>query len=213
MLVIEWPTISWRSLSSDTKEQYTWIDFTTEFEKTYATPSDEAAHHFNFKINLAAVHAHNNARTFNSWKAGVNHYTDLDKKEMSVHKGLAPAIRGSVQNTDTEPMMLISQRASDGSDLRALDPSGPASLDWRTEGVITPVKNQEGCGACWAFAAVECIESSLAIATKEPPLVLSPQEIVNCTPNPNSCGGAGGCSGSVSALAYAYAMMNGRRHL
>ena len=132
---------------------------------------------------------------------------------MSVFKGLAPANRGSVQSTNAEPMTLTSQRASHGLNLRASDPSGPASLDWRTEGVITPVNNQKGCGSCWAIAAVECIESALAIATKEPPLVLSPQEIVNCTPNPNSCGGAGGCSGSVSALAYAYAMMNGRRHL
>ena len=101
------------------------------------------------------MHAHNNARTFNSWTAGVSQFTDLDKEEMSVFKGLAPANRGSVQSTNAEPMTLTSQRASHGLNLRASDPSGPASLDWRTEGVITPVNNQKGCGSCLGFSRYE----------------------------------------------------------
>ena len=46
-------TISWHSLASGTKEQYTWTNFKTEFKKTYAIPSDEAAHHI-YNVHLFA---------------------------------------------------------------------------------------------------------------------------------------------------------------
>merc|ERR1712113_1284410 len=81
----------------------------------------------------------------------------------------------------------------------------PDAGDWREkDGVMTPVKNQGGCGSCWAFSAVETLESHLAIATGQASPKLSPQQIVSCSPNPQHCGGTGGCDGSTQPLAFAY---------
>ena len=37
-----------------------------------------------------------------------------------------------------------------------------------------------------------------------PLLELSPQQLVSCAPNPDDCGGTGGCAGSTQPLAFKY---------
>ena len=74
--------------------------------------------------------------------------------------------------------------------------------------MVSPVKNQGGCGSCWAFSATESIESNVALATGKLP-VLAPQELVDCVTNPKHCGGTGGCEGATQPLGFAYVKSHG----
>lgn len=72
------------------------------------------------------------------------------------------------------------------------------TVDWRTKGVITPVKNQGQCGSCWAFSTTAAIESYGALSGKYKLEVLSPQQINSCDKVDQ------GCNGGNTETAYGY---------
>jgi len=68
----------------------------------------------------------------------------------------------------------------------------PESKDWRTEGIVTSIKNQATCGACWAFASAAYGESKLiqqnsGYTTSNTDL--SEQFILKCTKYSDCAGG------------------------
>ena len=76
--------------------------------------------------------------------------------------------------------------------------------------MVSPVKNQGGCGSCWAFSGTGAIESAL-LMNNQSLTILSEQQYVDCAPNPDECGGTGGCSGSIQPLLFEYAQTAGSR--
>merc|ERR1719174_3199770 len=77
-----------------------------------------------------------------------------------------------------------------------------ASVDWRSKGAVTQVKDQGQCGSCWAFSATEEIESAVFMATKKLP-VLSTQQIISCDKQDE------GCNGGDTVTAYKFIEKNG----
>ena len=75
----------------------------------------------------------------------------------------------------------------------------PESVDWRTAGAVTPVKNEANCGSCWAFSATGALEGAHFIQTGML-LSLSEQQLVDC-----STGMSKGCDGGMQQDAFDYA--------
>ena len=78
-----------------------------------------------------------------------------------------------------------------------------AGKDWSTESnCVAPVKNQGGCGSCWAFAAVGALESAFCIKTGAQ-ILFSEQHLLNCD------GQSLGCQGGWPKTALQYVQRTG----
>lgn len=64
----------------------------------------------------------------------------------------------------------------------------PLKIDWREKNIVTKVNDQGSCGACWAFAVIEIMESMLALKTDKLTR-LSVQEMIDCAKNNDGCNG------------------------
>lgn len=64
----------------------------------------------------------------------------------------------------------------------------PSSFDWRELGGCTPIKDQDGCGSCWAFGTVAPLECNILIKDNKE-VDLSEQWLVSCNENNWGCNG------------------------
>jgi len=171
-------------------DEYTFEQYVEEYDKDYAVGKEWTWREARFNDELARLREHNKDET-KTWKEGINKFSASTEEEINTFKGYHSGMARDYRATSEIQTPPVHKGAL------------PDSVDWRTKGVVTPVKDQEACGSCWAFASTETLESHWAIATGDLP-VLAPQQLVDCTPNPNHCGGTGGCSGATAELAYDY---------
>ena len=177
----------------DELEGYDWETYKRTFGKSYSA-QEETWRRSMFEARLKSAIAHNKGPAL--YKRGVNALTDLTDDERSRRLGRRPGMP-----VDPKERHVVGSSVS--------RTTSTTSLDWRTEGIISTVKDQGSCGSCWAFASTESVESYVALATGDLP-VLSPQQLVSCASNPYACGGTGGCEGSIPELAFNYVQLYGQ---
>ncbi|KAK9885465.1 hypothetical protein WA026_010960 [Henosepilachna vigintioctopunctata] len=175
----------------DGELQQKWTEFQAKFGKSYRSPL-EARKRFNiFKQNLEEIDVHNAnyEKGLSTYKKGINQFADWTNEEFEQY--LNQGLKG-VPKPIAKPFKSI-----EGEEI-------PDSIDWREKGAVNAIRNQQGCGCCWAFSAAAAIESALAISSGKL-RSLSVQNLNDCSWSERNSG----CQGGWAHFAFEYVKKNG----
>lgn len=169
-----------------------WEKFKVDFSKKYATENEEKLRRVIWENNLEIITKHNkdaDAGVF-TYTLGMNKYGDMTNEEFNKVMN-----RLQVNRTLKGDQM----RIPEGLSLTDL----PDTVDWRQKGYVTPVKDQGGCGSCYAFSATGALEGQHFKKTGKL-IPLSEQNIIDCS-YPQ---GDNGCYGGFPHWAFNYVKEN-----
>jgi len=164
--------------------------WTVQYKKHYDSVAeyDHAFHNFQAALQRIAAQEVRGHKGY-----GLTKFSDLSQEEFRTHH-LLP--KGSVAKNIAHMKKSYSVAPA---------PKGvaaPDTFNWYDKGAVTPVKDQQQCGSCWAFSVTENFESQTFLATGKLP-VLGPQQLVDCDPQSQ------GCSGGWTYWAFQYLLTAG----
>lgn len=188
----------------------TFSTWSSLYNRSYLSATERDYRESVYTQNLAKIAKHNAHN--HSWSMDVNQFADLTSNEFA-----AQYIRGGyvAPNATTYRKRFYNWQLLYGNKTTL-----PTTVDWTTQGAVTPVKDQgppshwlggnplihsiKGqCGSCWAFSATGSMESTWFL--KNGSLVsLSEQQLVDCSvPQGNQ-----GCDGGLMDDAFQYVISN-----
>ena len=162
-----------------TAEDYQFINYVSNFGKRYGTKAEFEFRSNIFKNNLKKIEEWNNAD--NTHTLGINEFSDKTETEMKKMLGYK---KDMYQQKKT--LVLDETNLAD-------------SVDWRSKGAVTPVKNQGQCGSCWAFSTTGAVEGAMFQSTGTLSS-FSEQQLVDCA----GSFGNYGCNGGLMDNAFQY---------
>jgi KDEL-tailed cysteine endopeptidase len=171
--IVGLPTFIYHSHELDDMNSLTFYNFyvfTQKYGKVYDNPDE---HHLRYNIFAE------NMEKISEWNEGdhnftlaINEYADMTQQEFSNHFL-------TLHQLDSNRLKNIVHRNTF---------SLPDTVDWREKGVVNKIKDQGQCGSCYAFSAVQAIESAWAIKNGKL-FSLAEQEIVDCDKVDSGCNG------------------------
>lgn len=158
--------------------------------KKYTTDTEERARFAIWADNMQKILKHNSGS--HKHTLAMNHFGDLTFDEYRYqYLGVKSHYSNYTKRTGSTFLPPCNVRL-------------PEQVDWRTEGYVTPVKNQGQCGSCWAFSTTGSLEGQHFRKTGQ--LVsLSEQNLVDCS----TSYGNHGCQGGLMDNAFKYIENNG----
>ncbi|BFZ14671.1 hypothetical protein BsWGS_17709 [Bradybaena similaris] len=164
-------------------------EFAVRYKKEYLTNSSEFMKRFEiFKDNIVNAKYLNLANNASHQAVyGVNKFADLTPEEFR-----ARFLSGFKRNGCLSTKLSSSIIHRGYRNLRDL----PQKVDWREKGVLTGIRDQGACGACWSFSIVETMESMFAIQYQTSNISvpqLSVQQLIDCDHNNSGCKGGDIC--------------------
>jgi len=173
----------------------TWAEFKKMHNKKYETTSEEQHRRGIFESNVKYIQKHNidAALGKHTYTLKINKFADMTNAEF------VKTVNGFNMTKKMESKSSIDKHAF----LKPSNFKRPDSVDWRTQGYVTPIKDQGQCGSCWAFSAIASLEGQHFKAAAK--LVsLSEQNLVDCSyPQGNM-----GCDGGWMDQAFTYIKVN-----
>jgi len=150
--------------------------YQSDFGKSYETTAayDTAFEAFQASLKrIAAAEARGVKNVY-----GLTKFSDVPQEEFKA-KYLMP--KGSID------IGMMAQKHAVSKPKKHVG-ADPTTWDWRDQKAVTAVKDQQQCGSCWAFSTTENFESMSFLAGYPIP-TLGPQQLVDCDPQSQGCGG------------------------
>ncbi|KAL4234984.1 hypothetical protein ACF0H5_006625 [Mactra antiquata] len=169
-----------------------WTKYKIDYNKQY-TLEDEFTRRLIWERNVRYIERHNKdyEARLQTFTVGLNKFADMSAEEFALQmNGL------NISRVEFGTCHLYDNNV-EIADL-------PDSVDWRSQGYVTPVKNQEQCGSCWAFSTTGSLEGQHFKKTGK--LVsLSEKNLMDCSGRE----GNKGCEGGLMNDAFSYIIKNG----
>ncbi|XP_071956334.1 procathepsin L-like [Antedon mediterranea] len=163
-----------------------WEKFKKQYDKAYSS-KEEVYRKSVFEDHQKFIQKHNAeyAKGLHTYTVGINKFADLTNAEFVFF------FNGYLRDKQ-----IITRRS------KYLKPRNfkiPTEVDWTKKGYVTPVKDQQQCGSCWAFSTTGSVEGQ-HFKKYNKLISLSEQQLVDCSQSY----GNDGCEGGLMDYGFEY---------